>query len=310
MSLTLTTNPVTGTRKIFAGFQPIEFIFKREDIAITSVTSGVDDQAKINHTGDLTSYLAVGDTVYLYSEGTGYTYDFTAAIVAIVAGEITIDAPYIVSGSGGYMNYFKNYYVELQCVNKTLPLVNLLGFSLEADGDAAGNVVIDVSIMNDLNSQRGDLAQELISDSMQEFEIKYRQVYSGSAESFTLVDDKLLIVLYATEDPEEEVILNQFDLPKLYLGYPSGIVVAHKAAAAGVNIDMNYVEQNINSVAIASDTIGQLAGDVSGYLMWLWPSSASVQQQTKYIEFEFAYEATFDFAATDFDYPDFYTQEP
>ena len=67
MSLTLITNPVSGTSEIFAGFLPIEFIFKREDLAITSVTSGTGG-AKINHAGDLSSYLSAGDSIYVYRE--------------------------------------------------------------------------------------------------------------------------------------------------------------------------------------------------------------------------------------------------
>ena len=111
MSLTLVNNPVgAADRKIFAGFQPCEFIFKREDLAITSVTSGTGG-AKITHPGDLTSVLSEGDTIYLYSEGaTNYVYDGSFEILSIVAGEITVDTPYIETGTGGYINYLKNYY--------------------------------------------------------------------------------------------------------------------------------------------------------------------------------------------------------
>jgi hypothetical protein len=164
MALTLVTNPVgSGASKVFAGFLPCNFIFKREDLAITSVVAGTGG-AKINHVGDLSTYLFPGDSLYLYSPGTGYNYDLVSKIKTVVAGEITIEAPYIVSGGAGYINYLKNYYVEMQCVNPALPDVNLLPFNLQNDGDPAGNIKIDVSIVNDFNRQRGAMTEGLISE--------------------------------------------------------------------------------------------------------------------------------------------------
>lgn len=307
MILTLTTNPVAGTSQIFAGFEKIEFIFKREDIAITSVTSGTGG-AKISHSGDLTSYLSAGDTIYFYSEATNMTYDTSATILSIIAGEITVDEPYIETGGAGYMNYFKNYYVELQCVNPDNTDVNLLPFSLESDGDAAGNITIDVSIMNDLNAQRGIIAKEHLSDSVQIFQVKYRQVYDGSSESFIELTTKTLIVLYCTDTPESEEIINDLDLPKIYLGYPVAFCVAHYAGDPGETVELTYNEKDINNNNIASGTLGTLNAGLNGFLLWEWDKDTSVDSQTKYIDFEFEFEATFDFADPDFAYPDFVTQ--
>lgn len=307
MALTLVTNPVgTAASKIFAALQPIEFIFKREDLAITSVVAGTGG-AKINHAGDLTAYLTAGDTIYLYSEGTGFTYNTTGTILTIVAGEITIDVDYVVTGTGGYINYFKNYHVELQCVRDTLPSANLLPFNLQSDGDAAGNISIDVSIVSDLLEQRGAIATAIQDQSAIEFEVQYKQVYAGSAEAFTLVDNKLLIVLYAKDAPAENEILNRFDMPRLYLGYNSGIAIARKAGVASSTVEMKYNELDANQISIANGTLSTLAGDESGYLLWRWPNNATVDQQTKYIEFETKGDALFDFVAGDFATPDFVT---
>ena len=97
--------------------------------------------------------------------------------------------------------------------------------------------------MNDLNSQRTGISEAFLSNSVTEFEVQYRQVYNGSSESYTLVNNKLVIALYATEEPENEVILNNFDVPKLYLGYPAGLVVAHAGGAAGEDIELTYIEK-------------------------------------------------------------------
>lgn len=307
MSLTLITNPVSGTSEIFAGFLPIEFIFKREDLAVTTVTSGTGG-AKINHAGDLSSYLSAGDTVYVYSEGTNYTYDTVGTILTIVAGEITTDIPYIETGTGGYINYFKNYYVEAQCVNKDNADIDLLGFSLESDGDNAGNITIDVSIMNDKNVQRGAISEGALSGSVQEFEVQYRQVYEGSSESFTLLNGKLVIAVYATETPESGEILNNFDVPNLYLGYPGAIVVANKDGSIGDDIEITYSELDINEVSLATGTLGTIDAGYNGFVLWEWESSVVVDDATRFIEFTFGSTAGFDFADPDFNYTDFLTQ--
>jgi len=309
MSLTLVTNPVgSAASKFFAGFQKCEFVFKREDLAVTSVDSGVDAKARINHTGDLTSVLSAGGYVYLYSEAADYTYNGSFEIITIVAGQITVDTPYIQSGTGGYINYLKNYYVELQCVNKTLSDVNLLPFSLQSDGDSAGNITIDVSIINELNKQRGAISQSELSDSLTEFEIKYRQVYSGSSESFTLVDDKLVIMLYTIDEPEQDAILNQFDLPKIYLGYQAAIVAAILERPASSTCEMLYNELGINKNLLVSGTLGNQDADKNALLMFEWPKDSTVNDQTYYIEFYFIINGVFDFATPDFAYPDFVTQ--
>lgn len=308
MALTLTTNPVGSTNsKVFAGFLPVEFIFKREDLAVTSVTAGTGG-AKINHAGDLTSVLAAGDTLYLYSEGTDYTYDTTTTIITIVAGEITVEAPYIVTGTGGYINYLKNYFVELQCINPDLTDVNLLPFSLQSDGDAAGNISIDVSIVNDLNRQRGVIASGLISESVKEFEVKYREVYDGSSNSFTIVTNKLVILLYATETPDDEVILNSFDIPEIYLGYPAALVASNLADSTGSTVTMSYDELDINQLTTTTGSLDTIDSDVNGFILWEWPAASTVGPTTKFIEFELSVAATFDFLIGDFAHPDFLVQ--
>lgn len=307
MSLTLVTNPVSGTETIFAGFKPIEFVFKREDLAITSVTSGTGG-AKITVGTDLTSYLSAGDSLYLYSEGVNYTYDVSATILTITSTEITVDAEYIETGTGGYINYLKNYYVEMKCVVDGLSGADILGFSLESDGDAAGNIVIDVSIANDLNEARGEIAKEYLSDGVQEFEVKYREVYQSSSNSFTLIDNKLLVVVYATEAPEQDVILNSFDLPKIYLGYHAAICIAHADGVPGDSIELLYKEYNLNFLELANGSLGSLDSDASGFFNWKWDESETVESATAYIGVDFSTSGLYDFMAVDFAHPDFLVQ--
>lgn len=305
MALTLVTNPVgSGVVKLFAGFDSVEFVFKREDLAITNVTSG-SGGAKITLGTDLTTYLVPGDSIYLYSEGTNYTYDGVGTILSLTATDITVDIAFIENATGGYINYKKNYYVELQCVDKNFSASNLLPFSLNSDGDAAGNIVIDVSIVNDLNRQRGLIADGHIDESRQEFEIQYREVYTGSSNTFTLIDNKLIVLLYATETPETETILNQFEIPIIYLGYPAAVVIAKEADAASSTMTMNYKELDMNGIQITDSSLSTLDSDVNGFIMWKWAATKTINSATQFIEFELSTAGLTDFKPVDFATPDF-----
>jgi hypothetical protein len=305
MALTLVTNPVgSAAVKLFPGFRPVEFVFKREDLAVTSVESG-SGGIQINVGTDLTSYLEAGDTIYVYSEGAAYTYDGTGIILGITASDITIDIPYVQDATGGYINYLKNYYVEMQCVDRAFATSQVLPFSLTSDGDAAGNIIIDVSVVNDLNRQREAIADGHLIDSRKEFEVQYRQVYDGSAEAFTLINNKAVVLVYATDEPDTDEILNAFDTPKLYLGYPAALVIAHEEDAASSTMQMVYRELDANQIEVASGVLTELDSDVNGFLSWEWPSDASVSLATKYIEFDFdlnvlsEYDSN-EYAATDY----------
>ena len=307
MALTLVTNPVgSAAVKLFAGFEPVEFVFKREDLAITNVTSG-SGGAKITLATDLTTYLSEGDSIYVYSEGAAYTYDAVGTILSLTATDITTDIPYVQNGTGGYINYKKNYYVELQCVDKQFASSSIIPFSLNSDGDAAGNITIDVSIVNDLNRQRGLFADGLITESRKEFEIQYREVYSGSSASFTLVDNKLIVLLYATEAPETEVVLNGFEIPKIYLGYSAGLVIAKEADPTSSTLKMKYKEYDINMLEVASGDLTEIASDVNGFIMWKWLSTASVSEAAKYLEFDFDLNSLNEYDKTEYDSNDYVT---
>jgi hypothetical protein len=307
MALTLVTNPVgSGTVKLFPGFRPVEFVFKREDLAITSVESG-SGGIQINVGTDLTSYLEVGDTIYVYSEGADYTYNVNGTILSLTATDITIDIPYVQDATGGYINYLKNYYVELQCVDRVFPTSQVLPFSLTSDGDADGNISIDVSVANDLNRQREAITEGHLINSRKEFEIQYRQVYQGSSENFTLIDNKAVVLIYATEEPINDEILNTFDVPKLYLGYSAQLVIAHEEDSVNSTMKMTYRELDANRVVVDTGALTELDSDVNGFLAWEWPSDAVVSLATKFIEFDFDLNALAEYDHNDYASTDYIT---
>jgi hypothetical protein len=279
-------------------------------LQIVSVESG-SGGIKINLTTDLTSYLNAGDSIYVYSEGANYTYDGVGIILSLTPGDITVDIPYIQNATGGYINYLKNYYVELQCVDKQFSSSNKLPFNLTSDGDAAGNIEIDVSIVNDLNKQRGKIADGLISESVQEFEIQYREVYDGSSNGFTLIDNKLIVLVYATDTPEKEKILNNFELPKIYMGYEAALVIAKEADVPGSTMIMYYTGLNENKKAIEKSQLSELNSDQNGFLMWKISFNLflakSFNTAIRFLEFDFITNAVADYDSNDYDSNDYVT---
>jgi hypothetical protein len=308
MAVTLTTHPVSGSDNIFAGFIPCNVVFKREDLVVVDTESGLDDNVLINVGTDLTSYLSLGDYVYLYSEGDSglFTYNVSAAITAITATEITINSKFVEASTGGYINYLKNFYVEIECVGKENANRKIIPFSLRDNGDNAGNITIDLSIVNDLNSQAYAFTKREMIETRVEFNIQWRPVSLGSVPSYTLVDE-LIVLVYATVTPESETILNGFDIPKIYAGYPMGVVVAHSNGVAGATLEVKYNQLDINRQVITSGTtLGTLDAEFYGFLFW--PLTGTISDSTEFIDFNLYGTQVFDFAAPDFATPDFLTE--
>ena len=235
MSIVVTSTPEFRDSKgdrinIFPGFKPIEFSFERKDIVISGVSSGVDNQVLITVIGDLTSVLSVGDGIYLSSSGTTFTYDLSASIVEITSGatntEITIDFGFIEAGVGGYMNYLKNWYIEMELVDEVNTDINLLGYNLKDDGTPSGLVTIDTSIINDKNTQLWASNSRTLTEGRIKYKVKYREVYDGSSESYTILPLEY-IALFATVDFEVDKILDPRTNPELWINYANGGGIIH-----------------------------------------------------------------------------------
>ena len=91
------------------------------------------------------------------------------------------------------------------------------------------------------------------------------------------------------------------------LGYPGALVSAIKNVGSGATCEMVYDELDINNNTITTGTLGELDATVNGFLLWEWEASASIDDQTKFISFDFRIETLDDFEYPDFADPDFVT---
>lgn len=312
MSLTLITNPVTTesgvTKNIFPGFRPVEYVFKREDLAITSVGSGLDDNIEVTIGTDLTTELSVGDFFYLYAPGDSgeYTYDLSGEITAITATTITMDSKFIEAASSGYINYLQNYYVEVELVGEENVNRKVIPFSLKDDGDPAGNITIDVSIANDKNRQAFTLISEPLTDGRIKFDVRYREVSEGSTGSWVSMEDPIIIV-FAWEQMDVEEFINDFDYPNIYKGYDSGVILSHSDSNGSASfVALTYNEYDINkSVLTSSNVLGQISNSLYGLFFFLISKSISYNSNTKYIKFTGNYVNLPDYEPIDYASPDY-----
>ena len=306
MSILLTNNPVVTeggvVKNLFAGFEPVEFIFKREDAQISGVGLGIDNNLLINTTSDLSGYLNVGDFVYVNSQGLTFEYDSVGEIIAITVSTITISVDFIEGTSNGYINYYKNYYLEVEIVNVNNSAVKVLPFSLIDDGDSAGNITIDVSIVNDLNIQFFEYLRQEMTASRTLFKIQYRQVWDINTDSYIVVDDEIILA-YATQQPEIETFINELDNPKLWKGYPFGVILAHSDENSDNNgLNFSYDELDINkSTLVSGNGLGSLQASDEGFLFIDIDKGTTYNADTEYIRLIGVYSGLRFFDSTFFD---------
>jgi hypothetical protein len=275
MSLTLISNPITTDESgnlvnMFPGFKPVEFIFKREDQQITGVDEDVSGNVEVTiESVDLTSLINVGQPIYLYSEGSLYTYDVSAEVLSInlVGGDtiIVIDSPYYRINTGGYINYRRNYFVESNLID-TLNSAPLFNYYLTNDGDNAGNITVDINVANDLTSKPFTLASGAEQNGRVKLLYQYREVYEGSSNSFTTITDEI-IICYARNDFQIEEVISGLTEPKIYKGYPFPVGIYHtQENESGSAPRILFDELNINKNTITNNNVLFGFGDEYGFL--------------------------------------------
>jgi hypothetical protein len=248
-------------KNTFAGFDDVEISFKREDIVIVSITQGTDNYIQIRVVGDISTELNLGEWIYCYSPATTLTYDFTAKVLSVgfSAGFTTIlvEEPFIELSSGGYLNYKQNYFVEAQLVNPDNTDILIIPNSISDDGNASGEISINVNIPVDLLCQEFSLASGEIVGSRVKFKVKYRENYRDNTDlAFTLINDYSIILIYSTENAEAEKIANAFDEPIFWSGYPNALLLAHSDDnAGGERIDVKFSELDINKNVLVPEFI-------------------------------------------------------
>lgn len=222
---------------------PVVYKMQRKDFVFNQVNnSGGFVQLQFNGI-DLTGSFANGNSVYVQSDNAVYDGSGLQTAEAFSAGNtlITTNIPYVSAAPGGFVNNFSlrvNYRIEVDVYNIDDVLLTAAPF-VKAPS-SKGALLIDVSDVLKANLL-ADLAADLTgstevhddTNAYLGFYIKYREVWTGSAEAQTDdVANQFYAVLGALQIPSlyggnmaiyavpVVKFLTKFDSPVMWKGYP------------------------------------------------------------------------------------------
>ena len=319
MAITLISYPVTifsgKVRNIFAGFAPVEIELSRKDIDIVSVSQGNDNKVLISVAGNIVSALKIGEWVYLYSETSTYIYDGSFQILGLTFSspntEITIDTEYIDGSSIGYCNYKQNWFLESKLVNVENNDILAYPQILQNDGNPNGQIFVNTSMLVDFLRNEMKTTSQQILKSRAKCKVMYREVWrENSTNSFTLIDEIPIIIIFAAENYEIESFVNGFDIPKIYDGYPFAINLIH-SNENNVNerINITFDELDINKDPLTIyNPLFQFKNTDFGILQANFLDSPKIiDMSTHFLNYFAATSVLPDFETGDFDDNDFQT---
>ncbi len=151
--------------------------------------------------------------------------------------------------------------VECVLVDPDDSEIDLLGFSLYADFDLSGNAVIDVSIINDKNSQAPILTSQENTDSRIKYRVKYRE--AGTENVYLTISEEPIIAVYSIEQFDLDKWLTPVIEPNLWLGYPNMSGFVHSDANdIGLDLVVRYdlldIQKNVISAGNDLSNYGAL----------------------------------------------------
>jgi hypothetical protein len=318
MAVTLISYPVTissgKVRNIFAGFNAVELEFKREDIAIINGDQSAGSNFRIYVAGDIRPSLNVGEWVYVYTEGTTYTYDGSFQIVELALDltntRIELDTAFIENTTGGYLNYKQNWFLESKLVSPTNSLVKKYPRELESNGNPNGVVRVNTSMLVDfLKNEILENSGEVIKG-REDCKVMWREVWrEDDTQVFALIDQDPIIITYAAEDAEIEQFINGFDVPKLYAGYPFYINLLHSVENTSERISVSFNELDINAANISLDNL-IVDFDIAdfGFLQANFEDKTKeIEGNTRFITFNANTSSLADYDPDDFESTDYET---
>jgi len=319
MSLVLSSYPALSEsgviKNAFAGFNPVEVIFDRQDIQIISVTSGVDAKALISVAGDITGSLNVSEWVYLHAVGASFIYDYSGEIITLAYNapntEITINNPYIENAASGYVNYKQNYFVEGKLVDIDNNAILKYPQLLSDNGTAAGVVTLDVAPPVDfLNNNIADVSEE-IPNSRVRFKVMYREVWrEDDTQAFILIDQTPIVIIHAADQPAQERFVNNFEIPKLWAGYPFVLTLLHTLEnSIDSRFSVLFDELDINKENINIDNPLVDFGSVDfGFLqMNMNDNIKTIEDNTRFLRFRIETSELADYQTGDYNDTDYET---
>lgn len=288
MSLTVTQRPTTSilsnTCVHSAVGNPVLYKFQREDYQSNTLSNSAGN-LRIVLTGDLTSVITVGDSVYYKSDNGVYSGYYEVGTISYSAPDTTITfvGGYTAAGTTGFINLTTrlNYKAHIEVYDSELIS------TLRVSPDSTGLITVDVSrvLWSRMNPDydfpfNTEVVQEV--DLYREFYIKYQGFWIGG--SISQVDDVANkyfgvyaarqirsnyggylaeYVSYSTQSAKSPYLLTPFTSPKIWRNLPFSVSAIFGQDIA-VTQNFEITQEDISGIVIASNasTVFNHAGAV------------------------------------------------
>lgn len=280
---------------------PYIFEFTRKDYAITSTAIRPAYHATlptVQVTGDLTSLVSAGDTIYLNSG----IYNGTYTVEAVTAGAtsyVTIDTPYIGVGGSGYMNLSEILVNYKLYVNIYDAVSDAVIDTLYPKPDSTGLTLVDVSgavksVLNTVDNCGYTLINQKNENISGSFYLGYGFSYKFGETQITTTEvidgydyywlsgaqqitgRTVLGMAGAGQNMKDYVpynvsgsaakFLTMFDKPTKFTGYPFTIGFIYSENFKTNYLERHQINYNINRQSTSSESNVNLLNSEVGYV--------------------------------------------
>lgn len=295
MSLSVLQRPQSGSGNWNAVRNPIVYLMLRQDFSGFSQINDNGGDIQVQYNGvDITSGFTIDDNIYIFSNDGLYDLFADVTAIAFSGGNtlITVDSPYLgATAAFGYVNNettHPSYRVEVEVYNIANEIIGDVHiYSTTPTGD----LLFDIS--ETLKSVLSPDFEGVLTGSTENFDelnlyvgfyIKYREVWTGSAESQTddvanqffaiagamqipsLYGGNLFLYTTFVSGTPKGLFLTKLDRPKIYRGFPFLISIIVGDLNAGSILNVIYLDINGNSVGTAnSDNVPDIDGAVYSF---------------------------------------------
>jgi hypothetical protein len=188
---------------------PVLYVLERRDFTFNQINnSGGFIQLQFNSV-DLTTSIANGDRLYIKSNNS--VYDLFATVTAVSFSTntlVTVDVAYISAAPGGFVNTDRrqNYYLEVE-LYQSGGGIKLIDHLFKYKPNSRGIINVDVSsLLKSLMSANTTFSHSSFNQNYQDFStsfknfhIRYREVWTGSAESQTSDSSNVINAINASQ---------------------------------------------------------------------------------------------------------------
>lgn len=267
--ITQTAQPIQGElnayNNVFPSQKPVEYTFNRKDIEILAISSGVDNNVRIQASADFDD-IQVGDYVTWQSGGYSLRSNKVVSIISPDTIEVLLQFS-STDASSGWMNYYRRYYLEARFVERDTVTdeqnaIVIIGYNSQISNDKEGNITLDCATVSDLITPVIDLSVDVQPTLTTGFKIQYRESWDNNRDGAWVSPslDVPILLVHASKDITFNEFIDESNYTgKFWRGYPLVVGLIHSSVNDNgqntVKIDANkhLIDKSISSTIEVSN---------------------------------------------------------